>query len=107
MELTLRAGCWIKFCKWLAKVAFLIFNYITSRLVPLLKVIDAPIQVPNVLDPTVSFMFLNFNSHICLLFVPEMSANFTPYTVQIWISKATNTYYNLMFIGPCIILIVE
>ena len=20
MELTLRAGCWIKFCKWLAKV---------------------------------------------------------------------------------------
>jgi len=41
------------------QVAFLILNYITSRLVPLLKVIDAPIQVPNILDLTVSFEFLN------------------------------------------------
>jgi len=32
------------------QVAFLSLNYITSRLVPLLKVIDAPIQVPNVSD---------------------------------------------------------
>ena len=36
------------------QVTFLILHYITSRLVPLLKVIDAPIQVPNVLDLTVS-----------------------------------------------------
>jgi hypothetical protein len=28
------------------QVTFLILNYITSRLVPLLKVIDAPVQVP-------------------------------------------------------------
>jgi hypothetical protein len=34
------------------QVTFLILNYITSRLVPLLKVIDAPIQVPNILDLT-------------------------------------------------------
>jgi len=65
------------------QVAFLILNYITSRLVSLLKVNDALIQLPNVLDLTVSFKFLNFISQICLLFVPEMSANFTPYTVQI------------------------
>ena len=43
------------------QVAFLILNYITSRLVPLLKVIDAPIQVHNILDLTVSFEFLNFS----------------------------------------------
>jgi len=36
------------------QVTFLILHYITSRLVPLLKVIDAPIQVPYVLDLTVS-----------------------------------------------------
>jgi len=35
------------------QVTFLILHYITSRLVPLLKVIDALIQVPNVLDLTV------------------------------------------------------
>jgi len=62
------------------QVAFLILNYIISRLVPLLKVIDAPIQVSNILDISVSFEFLNFSSQICFLFVPEMSANFTSYT---------------------------
>ena len=39
---------------------------ITSRLVPL-KVIDAPIQVPNVLGLTVSFKFLNFSSIYTLI----------------------------------------
>jgi voltage-gated potassium channel Kch len=38
-----------------AKVSFIIFHYIISRLVTLLKVIDAPIQVPNVFYLTVSF----------------------------------------------------
>ena len=65
------------------QVTFLILHYITSRPVPLLKVIDAPIQVPNVLDLTVSFNFLNFISQLCLLFVLEMSATFTSYIVQI------------------------
>ena len=47
-----------------------LLDYITSRLVPLLKVIDGPIQVPNILDLTVSFKFLNFISQICLIFIP-------------------------------------
>ena len=65
------------------QVAFLILYYITSRLLPLLQVTDAPVQVSNVLDLIVSFKFLNFSSQICLLFVPEMPANFTPYLVQL------------------------
>ena len=64
------------------QVTILILHYITSRLVPILKVIDAPIQVPNVLDLTVSLKLLNFISQLCLLFVPEMSANFTSYIIQ-------------------------
>jgi hypothetical protein len=35
---------------------------ITSRMVPLLKVFDVPIQVRNVLSLTVDFKFLNFSS---------------------------------------------
>ena len=50
------------------QVAFLVLKYIASRLVPLLKIIDDPIQVPNILDLTVSFEFLNFSSQICLVF---------------------------------------
>ena len=49
------------------QVSLLILNYITSRLVPLLKVTDAPIQVPNVLDVTVSFKFFYLSSQIFLL----------------------------------------
>jgi hypothetical protein len=40
------------------QVTFLVLNYIASRLVPLLKVIDAPIQVPNVVNLAGSFQFL-------------------------------------------------
>ena len=65
------------------QVTFLILNYISSRLLPLLKVIDAPIQIPNVVNLAVSFKFLNFSSQIFLLFIPEMSANFSSYIVQI------------------------
>ena len=61
----------------------IIIYCITSRLVPLLKVLNAPIKVPNVFYLTVNFKFLNFSSQICLLFIPEMSANFTSYIVQI------------------------
>jgi len=39
------------------QVVFLILYYITSRLVPLPKATDAPIQVPNVLDLTVNTLF--------------------------------------------------
>ena len=75
------------------QVTVLILHYITSRLLPLLKVIDAPIEVPNVLNLTVSFKFLNFSSQICLLFVPEMFTNFTSYIVQnIYIALAWILY---------------
>src|SRR5215813_13275974 len=53
------------------------------RLIPLLEVINAPIQVPDIVDLIVSFKFLNFSFQICLLFVPEMSASITSYVVQI------------------------
>ena len=57
------------------------------------KVIDAPIQVPNVLDIAVSFKFVNFVSQVCLLFVPEMSAKFTSYIIQnIYIALAWILY---------------
>ena len=52
-----------------------------SRLITFLKFIDAPIQVPNLFYLTVKFKFLNFSLQIFLLFVPEMSANFTSYIV--------------------------
>jgi hypothetical protein len=38
---------------------------------------------PDIVDLTFSFKFFNFSFHICLLFVPEMSANITSYIVQI------------------------
>ena len=79
------------------QVTFLILHYITSKLVLPLKVIDAPVQVPNVLDLTVSIKFLDFNSQICLLFVPKMSANFTSYIV----TYTTHTYTNTRNEHPC------
>ena len=65
------------------RITLLILCYVSSRLVTLLKVIDAPIQVPNIFDLTVIFKFLSCSFQICLLFVPEMSASFTSYIVQI------------------------
>ena len=65
------------------QITFAILHCISSRLVTLLKVIDAPIQVHKIFDLTLSFKFLNFSFQIFLLFVPEMSASFTSYIVQI------------------------
>jgi hypothetical protein len=65
------------------QITLLILSYISSRLVTLLKVNDAPIQVPDIFDLTVSFKFINFSFQIFLLFVPEMSASFMSYIVQI------------------------
>jgi len=65
------------------QITLLIVCYISYRLVTLLKVIDAPIQVPNIFYLTVSFKFLNFSSQICFLFVPEVSANLTSYIVEV------------------------
>ena len=63
------------------QIALLILYYIISKLVTLFKVIDAPIQVPNIFHLTVSFKFLNFSFQICLLFVPEMYCSCTSYIV--------------------------
>jgi len=65
------------------QIAFLVLYYNSSRLVLLLEVINAPIQVPDIVDLAVSFKFLDFSFQICLLFVPEMSASITSYIVQI------------------------
>jgi len=59
------------------QITLLILDCIRSRLVTLFKVTDAPIQVPNIFDLTVSFKFLNFSFQMFLLFVPEMSASLT------------------------------
>ena len=46
----------------------LILYYISSRLVALLKIIDAPTQVPDIFCLTVSFEFTSFSFQIFLLF---------------------------------------
>jgi hypothetical protein len=42
------------------QIPFLVLYYKISRLVPLLEVINAPIQFPDIVYLTVSFQFLNF-----------------------------------------------
>ena len=42
------------------QITLLILYYISSKMATFLKVTDAPIQVPNVFDLTVSFQLLNF-----------------------------------------------
>ena len=43
------------------QISFLVIYNNSSRLVPLLEVINAPIQNPNIFNLTVSFKFLNFS----------------------------------------------
>jgi hypothetical protein len=65
------------------QVALLILYYISSRLVPPLKIVDTPIQVSDVLVLTVCLKLIKFSFQIFLLFVPEMSTSFTSYAAQI------------------------
>ena len=83
---------------------FLILIYVTSRLVPLLNIIDASVQIPNVVNFALSYMFLNFSSQIFLLFIPEMSANFSSYTVQIIYITLAWILYPLHF---CPLLLIQ
>jgi hypothetical protein len=46
------------------QIAFLILYYISSRLVTVFKVIDAPIQVSDILVLTVCFKLINFSFQI-------------------------------------------
>jgi hypothetical protein len=65
------------------QITVVILHYISSRLITLLKVIDAPLKFPNIFYLTVSIKFMNFSFQICILFVPEMSGSITSYIVQI------------------------
>jgi len=79
------------------QITLVILYYMSSRLVSLLKVIDAPIQVPNIFYLTVSYKFLYFSFQILLLFVPEMSASYTSYIVQIVYIALAWILYPLQF----------
>ena len=59
------------------EITLLIFYYASSRLVTLLKVIDASIKPPNIFYLTVSLKLLKFSFQICLVFALKMCASFT------------------------------
>ena len=56
------------------QITLIILYYTSSRLVTLLKVTDAPIQVSDILGLTISLKFINFSFQLLLLFF--MSTNF-------------------------------
>ena len=62
-------------------IYFIATPRISPRPITLLKVTEAPIEVPNIFYHTVSFKLINFSFQIFLLFVPEMSASFTSFIV--------------------------
>jgi hypothetical protein len=65
------------------KIAPLILYELGSRLVTLLKIRYAPIQVSDVLILIVSFKPINFVFQISPFLVPEMSTSFPPYITHI------------------------
>ena len=50
------------------QITLIILYYTSSRLVTLLKVTDAPIQVSDILGLTISLKFINFSFKLLLLF---------------------------------------
>jgi len=68
-----------------------ILYYISSGLVTILKVVDAPTQVPVIFDRIVSFKLINFSFQIFVLYVPEMSTSsmshfvYIIYIVPVWV----------------------
>ena len=86
------------------QITCLILYYISSRLVTLLKVTDAPLQVPYIFNLTVIFKILNFGLQIGLRFVPEMSASFTSYVVQVIYTPLTWILYPLQF---CLLPLIQ
>jgi hypothetical protein len=63
----------------------------------LLEVIDAPIHISDLFDLTVSLKLINFSFQIVLIFVPEMSASFTSYTIWIIYTALVWILYPLHF----------
>jgi len=79
-------------------ITFVILQYISSRLVTLLKVTDAPIQVPSIFDLTVSFKFIN-STH---LFVRRVGSEFAELTVVVnFIYHAVILYFLQIFLFVC------
>jgi hypothetical protein len=62
----------VGFCN---QITPLILYYISSRVVTLLKVIDAHMQVSDIFYLTVTSKFTNFSFQIFLLFFPEIPQN--------------------------------
>ena len=79
------------------QISLLVLYYNSSRLVSLLEVINAPIQIPDIVDLTVSLKFLNFSFQICLLLDPEMSASLTSYIFQVIYTVLAWILYPLHF----------
>jgi hypothetical protein len=69
------------------QITFAILHYISCRLVTLLKVTNAPIQVVNVFDLTVSFKFLNVSLEIWLIFFLKclLASRHIIYIAWVWI----------------------
>ena len=57
----------VRSCK---QITLLVLQCATSRLVTLLKVLDAPLQVSDILSFSVSLKLINFNFQLFLPFVP-------------------------------------
>ena len=65
------------------QITLLILYYISYRLVTLLKITDAPIQVSDIFQLSVNFKFNKCSFQILHLFIPEMSTSFTSYFVKL------------------------
>jgi len=59
----------------------LFLYYISSRLVTLLKITDAPIKVSDICHLTITLKYINCSFQIFLIFIPEMSNSCTSYNV--------------------------
>ena len=64
------------------QIMLLFLNYVSYRLVILLKTINA-IQVRNIIFFRVSLRLINFSFQNFPIFVPEISTNFMSFVVQI------------------------
>jgi hypothetical protein len=75
------------------QVTFLNLYYPSSRPLSHLDVI----KVPDIVDLTANFQFLNLRFQKCFLFVPEMFASMSPYIVQIIYIALARIFYPLHF----------
>ena len=55
------------------QITLLILHFINSKLLTHPEVINAPVQVPEIFDLTISFKFISYSFQIFLLLVFEMT----------------------------------